>query len=177
MGGSWVTSQVTTLRSGGGMGVDCRHLPWSLHHCGVFLGPEMPSGLGGGIGSHTTGKSGTGVLDPSSLLQEEGVTSRGRQLVTALGFHKHSTLPHTGQVWDSCGPVIRWVCWGRVESVIGDTTPQAWSPRPRCWGPAPRVGSVVSQSQVSPCPSLSLPSPCLLPHENCTPSPPLCTSQ
>ena len=56
---------------------------------------------------------------------------------------------------------------GDARGVTGDTYPQAWSPRSRCWGPVPPTGSVVSRSQVSPCPLLSLLLPCLLPHEDC----------
>ena len=61
------------------MGVDCRHLPWSLHHCGVFLGPEMPSGFrGGALGAIPQGRveQGSWIPPPSSrkrgLHPEEG---------------------------------------------------------------------------------------------------------
>lgn len=94
------------------MGVDCRQLPWSLHHCGVFR-PEMPSGLGGALVAIPQGRVEQGVLDPLLPPPGRGGYIQRKAASDGPGFPQAQySLPHTGQVWDSCGPVIRWVCGG-----------------------------------------------------------------
>ena len=161
-------SKMATLRVGGGY-----RRPAGTHHghyttVASFSGLRCPVDRGqAAIPQGRVGLPGPWVPPPG----KGGVTSRGRQLVTALGFNKHDAPASTGQVWDSCGPNTehQMRVGGGVRGVIGDTYPQAWSPRSRCWGPAPPAGSVVSWFQVSLCPFLSLLSPCLLPHEDCSP--------
>lgn len=53
----------------------CRHSPWSLHHCGYLLGPEVPSGRG--PGSRTTGKSGSSWTPGPSSGKGQGYVQRG----------------------------------------------------------------------------------------------------
>ena len=103
----------------------------------------------------------------------EGVISRREAASNRPGSQQaqcpNPHRPALGLLWpchrtpDGCG------VGGSVRGVIWDTYPQAWSPRSRGQRPAPPVVSVVSWTQVSPSPFLSLCSPCLLPHEDCSP--------
>ena len=168
VGGWRAPSKMATLRAGGGYG-----RPAGTHHghyttVASFSGLRCPVDRGqAAIPQGRVALPGRWVPPPG----RGGVTSRGRQLVTALGFNKQDAPASTGQVWDSCGPSTehQMRVGGGVRGVIGDTYPQAWSPRSRCWGPAPPAGSVVRWFQVSLFPFLSLLSPCLLPHKDCSP--------